>query len=163
MTHAATSGRTGDGPRRLLLVQLAAVVVLAATGVVLLARHDTTTTGFNGVRGSGRAATPTRPLAPFTRVELAGANRVTVHVGGRQALTVRGDDNLLELVTTEVAGGTLTIGNRESFSTRAPMSVDVTVPALDTVALAGSGLIVVTGVHGAHFTVRAPGSGVVHA
>ena len=60
-----------------------------------------------------------------------------------------------------VQDGTLAIGQSRSFSTKSPMSVEITVPALDAVALSGAGVLIVDGVKAAHFSVRAPGSGVL--
>ena len=70
---------------------------------------------------------------------------MTVRVGGKQSVVVHGDDNLLSRITTRVRAGSLVIGNTSgSFTTKAPMSVDVTVPSLDALALSGSGVFVVT-------------------
>ena len=49
-------------------------------------------------------------------------------------------------MTTEVRGGALVIGADRSFSTVTPMTVEVTVPALDGATLAGSGQMTVDGV-----------------
>jgi hypothetical protein len=73
---------------------------------------------------------------------------------------VRADDNLLDHVTTEVHSGKLVIGNTPgSFSTKSPMSVEVSVPALTTLLLTGSGNIVVDGVQAESLKVSLPGSG----
>src|SRR4051794_13197069 len=60
-------------------------------------------------KGSGVAATQTRALPAFSSIDLAGSNRVTIHAGARQSVVVRGDDNLLARVTTDVRGGRLAI------------------------------------------------------
>lgn len=71
-------------------------------------------------QGSGVLATQARDVAPFTGVELAGANNVVVHVGDPQSVVVNADDNLIDRVTTEVQSGTLITGNTPgSFSTKA--------------------------------------------
>jgi len=138
------------------------VVAAAAAGIVLAVRNTGSgTISSTGVKGSGVAAAQTRALPAFTAVDLAGANNVTVYVGRTQAVTVRGDDNLIPFVTTAVQGGTLAIGQSRSFSTRRPMSVEVAVPALDAVALSGTGVLNVYDVKADHFTVRAPGTGVL--
>jgi hypothetical protein len=113
------------------------------------------------VKGSGVPATQVRTLPAFTAVDLAGSNNVTVHVGETQTVTVHGDDNLIRYVTTSVHGGTLAVGQSHDFSTTSPMSVEITVPALDAATLSGSGVVVATGVAADHFIVRAPGSGVL--
>jgi Putative auto-transporter adhesin, head GIN domain len=145
-------------------VALVALVVLAAIGVVLLV-HDVIlgSPSPGGVQGSGVAATQTRALASFTGVELAGADNVTVVVGGQQSVVVHADGNLLRYVTTRVAAGNLVIGTSGSFTTKSPMSVDVSVPSLAVLKLSGSGVISVSGITEPSLTVTLSGSGVLHA
>ena len=113
----------------------------------------------SGVQGSGVAATQTRAVAKFSSLDLAGSNNVTVTVGGPQSVVVRADSNLLSHVTTRVAAGTLVIGNTGSFTTRSPMSVDVSVPSLTALNLGGDGKISVTGISAPQLTVIVSGSG----
>ena len=148
---------------RLMVVGLILLVFAAATvGIVVAARHTGTgTTVSSTLKGSGTPATQVRTLPAFTAVDLAGSNNVTVHVGKTQTVTVHGDDNLIRYVTTTVQDGTLAIGQSRGFSTTSPMSVVITVPALDAVTLSGAGVLAVTGVAADRFTVSAPGSGVL--
>jgi hypothetical protein len=113
----------------------------------------------NRVEGSGVAASQTRDLPPFRGVDLAGSNDVTVVAGAEQSVVVHGDDNLLDLVTTRVVDGTLVISNKEPFTTRSPMSVEVNVPSIDALTLTGSGAISAESVEGDRLTVALPGSG----
>jgi hypothetical protein len=163
-------------PQRVTLALLVTLVVLAGIGVILLALHDwgnsstpsktfqgsNTMKGSNTIKGSGVKATQTRSVPAFTGVDLAGANNVTVHVGGRQRVVVHADHNLLSRITTVVRDGGLVIGaTAGSFSTTSPMSVDVTVPSLDSVTLSGSGVVTVDGLRATHVTVDVPGNGVL--
>jgi hypothetical protein len=140
-------------------------LAVAAAVVIAVDRFDWSGTSTQtSVQGSGVAATQARPLSPFTGVELAGSNNVVVHVGGPQAVVVRGDDNLLARVTTQVKSGTLVVGNTSgSFSAKQPMSVDVTVPALSALTLPGSGNIVVDGVDAQSLAVTLAGAGTMTA
>jgi hypothetical protein len=162
MTTAPTPLTRRDAPDRVTHILLAVLVTLVATGVVLLARHDSSTSS-STMRGSGIPATQARSVPRFTGVELSGSNRVTVHVGDSRAVVVRGDDNLLKLVTTNVRAGTLVVGTRGSFSTRSPMSVDVTTPSLASASLTGSGIVSIDGVRARAFAVDVTGSGVLRA
>ena len=135
--------------------------VLAAVAVVLfavdLSRHHSSSP--SGSHGSGVAASVTRALGPYTAVELAGTNVVHVVVGGKQSVVVHGDDNLLKRVKTTVRDESLVISTPGTFSTRAPMSVDVSVPSLTALTLSGSGNVDVGGVASKSFVVSLPGSG----
>jgi Putative auto-transporter adhesin, head GIN domain len=114
------------------------------------------------IEGSGVAATQARDVAAFDSVELAGANNVVIRVGEDQSVVVQADDNLLDRVTTEVHSGALVIGNTPgNFTTRSPMSVEVTVPTLVALTLTGSGNIVVSGLAAESLNVSLPGSGML--
>ena len=115
------------------------------------------------VEGSGTPAIETREVAPFTAVDLAGSNNVSISIGGKQSVTVRADDNLIDLVTTRARAGRLVIDNIRNFQTKSPMTVVVTVPELDAVTMSGSGTVAVQGVRARMLTVRLPGSGTMLA
>ena len=162
MTTAPTPVLRGHTPRLLHFAFLAILVILAGTAAVLLARHwGTAWSAKTVVRGSGIAVTQSRTVPPFTAVDLAGPNNLTIHVGKQQAVVVEADDNLIDLVTTDVQSGTLVVGTKERITTEHPMSVDVTVATLDAVILSGSGVITVEGVETEQVSVRVPGSGVL--
>lgn len=162
MTIAPTSahpGRERHDSRRLRAAILA--FVLGGLTVALL-YHADVFGGSNGSTsdGSGTAATQVRHVSAFDAVELAGSNNVVIHVGKKQSVVVRADDNLLGRVTTEVRSGKLVVGNTPgSFESKSPMSVEVRLPQLAAMTLAGSGNIVVDGVDAESLDVRLPGDG----
>jgi hypothetical protein len=116
------------------------------------------------VRGSGISRTEGRTVGEFTRIVVESSWDVDVNVGGPRSLSVTGDDNLLDRVTTEVVGGVLRIGTRPgSTSTRIGLRVSVTVPSLDGVEVRGSADVAVGGVAGESFAVAVQGSGDLRA
>lgn len=137
-------GHTAHHSQPILIAVLIAVLVVAAIGVALLVRGGGPSS--TGVQGSGVAATQTRAMARFRSLDLAGSNNVTITVGGPQSVVVRADSNVISHVTTRVTAGTLVIGDTGSFTTRTPMSVDVSVPSLTALNLGGDGKISVTGI-----------------
>jgi Putative auto-transporter adhesin, head GIN domain len=157
MSIAPTPFHTRRAPHRYQAALAAALVLVLVAIIVLLV--------FKG-SGSGVAATQTRSLAPFTGIELAGSNDVTVQVGRTQSVIVHADKDLLGRVTTEVKSGQLVIGNTgRGFRSKTPMSVAVRVPSLAVFTLSGSGVVSLTGINARAFTVSIPGtgSGVVRA
>lgn len=147
------------------LVVAVAAFLLGGTVVGLL-YHSGVFEGSSssGIEGSGVSTTQTRHVAAFDGVELAGSNNVVIRVGPKQMVSVTGDDNLVDRVTTEVHAGRLVVGNEPgSFSTNAPMSVDITVPELTTLKLSGSGNIVANGLGADAMSVSLPGSGTLTA
>jgi hypothetical protein len=143
-----------------LILALVAVLVLATIVVVLLVRGGSPS---SGIQGSGVVATQSRALPRFSRLDLAGSTNVTVVAGGRQSVAVRADSNLIRHVTTHAVAETLVIGTTGSFTTRSPMTVQVSVPSLAAVTLSGSGEISVSKIEAARLTVALPGSGVLYA
>lgn len=167
MTIAPTPlhhGRT-HGRRSLVVVAVAAVLVLVAVGVTLLLHYDVfqSSSESTAAQGSGVAAAQTRTVSAFRSVELAGTNNVTILVGGKQRVVVRGDDNLLRHVTTKVLDGRLVVGTRGSFTTASPMSVEVGVPALAALTLSGSGTVTADNIRAQSLAVRLTGSGLLRA
>jgi hypothetical protein len=134
-------------------------LALAGTAVALILTRDTSSGPATGLQGSGVAAVDSRDLPAFHAIDLAGSNALTVHVGLAQSVVVNGDDNLLDRVATDVRAGKLKVWTRGSFTTDAPMSVNVTVPSLDAISLTGTGSVVVDGARGDKLVVRVPGSG----
>jgi hypothetical protein len=140
---------------------LALTIVLMGIGSVMLVWLYTGSSNSRAVQGSGVQATEARSVPGFASIDLAGANNVSVRVGEPQSVVVRADENLLDRVTTSVHNGKLVIGNKGSLTAKSPMSVEITVPALQALTLSGSGNISVRGVRSQHMTVLLPGSGVL--
>jgi hypothetical protein len=137
------------------------VVVVAGVAIALLYQFDVLGgSSSSGTEGSGVSATQTRDVASFSSVELAGSNNVVIHVGEKQSVAVKADDNLLNRVTTDVQSGTLVIANTPgSLTATSPMSVEINVPALSALTLTGSGNISVSGIEAQSLTVTLAGSG----
>ena len=164
MTVAPTSARPKREHHRSGWV-LVAVLAFVSGGlaVALLYHFDVlggSSSSASGAEGSGVAATQTRDLSAFHSVELAGGNNVVIHVGEKQSVVVKADDNLLGHVTTKVQSGKLVIGNTPgSLAAKSPMSVVVTVPTLSELTLAGGGNIVVSGLKAESLAVSLSGGG----
>jgi Putative auto-transporter adhesin, head GIN domain len=154
------SGHPAHHTQLILIAAVIAVLVLAVIGVTALVRSGSSN---QGVQGSGVAVSQTRTVARFTSLDLAGSNSITVMIGGPQSVVVHADSNLINHVTTGVVAATLVIGDTGSFTARAPMSVDVSVPSLTAVNLSGDGQISVTGINTPRLTVTVSGSGLLSA
>ena len=167
MTIAPTPLHTGRMPHNYLWALAALVIGLIVGGTVGLLIGSNVfedSSSSTSVQGSGVAATEARDLPPFSSVELAGSNTVTIRVGEEQSVVVRADNNLVDRVTTAVQDGSLVIGDVPgSYTTKSPMSITISVPSLDALTLTGSGVIAVSDIEAASLTVRLPGSGVLRA
>lgn len=141
---------------------VAMVVLLSGCG-----SHSTsssgTSTGTGHAEGSGVVATEQRAVPDFTRVELAGTLTVRVRVGAPKRVVVRGDGNLLPLITTKVTDNTLVIGQSGSFNSHRGIEVDAATPSLVGGVLSGAGDFQVTDVRAERFTVEVSGAGALEA
>jgi hypothetical protein len=111
------------------------------------------------IQGSGNTKTEVREVGAFNNVVGAGSLTIVITVGDSVTCKVTADDNLLPIIETVVEGDTLKIGSKQSFSTRNPVRVELTVPAVNSLRLAGSGNSTVTGLKQADFDLRIAGSG----
>lgn len=160
MVIAGAPRRGGHVAHRSRLA-LGAVLVLAATGVALPGCGGEP--WVSGVQGSGIPATQTRAVARFSSVDLAGGNQVAVVADGQESVVVHADSNLIGHIRTRVVAGTLVIDDIGSYTSKSPMSVQVSVPSLAAVKLSGDGMINVSGIKAHRLTVTLPGDGILHA
>ncbi len=116
-----------------------------------------------GEKGSGDLQTETRDVDNFKRVKLKGSFDVFITVGKKQSVTVTFDDNLLELVETEVQGKTLILDTEGNFRSKRSCKIEITVPELEYVKLSGSGDIIIEELDEDFFEYQLSGSGDISA
>lgn len=100
----------------------------------------------NGVRGSGVAATQTREVPAYERVELSGAAKAEFEIGALTPLTVTADDNIIDLVETVVRDGCLYIALDGRANAQTPIVVKGRVPQLNGLSASGATNLIVSGV-----------------
>ena len=140
------------------IISLMAIVLFTATSI----QADDFlrwVTGCNGIQGSGDLVTETRDLDEFTRIEAKGSTDIFVTVGDEQKVTVTFDDNLVDFIVTDVRRKTLEVYCEESYSSRRPCRVEITVPSLESVRLSGSGDMEIYDLQGEMFEYTISGSG----
>ena len=98
-----------------------------------------------GIKGSGDVVTESREVEEFTFIDCNIGADIDVTIGNEYSLTISVDDNLMDIIRTEVRGKTLEISADESFSTRRGCRIELTVKRLEGFDLSGSGDIRVTG------------------
>lgn len=115
-----------------------ALIVLAAIAAFLAFAGCT-----KEKEGSGVQASETRDVGSFREVSLNGEADVVVTIGEDLVVTVRGDDNLLSDVNTEVNGETLEISQTDDvdLEPQGGITVEITVPELEAAEVSGAGNI----------------------
>ena len=115
------------------------------------------------VTGSGHVVSQARQPGGFDAVQTKGAIDLDIAIGAQAAVTVDMDDNLQDLIRTEVHGGTLIIDSKGSWTADHDPRVHITVPALSAVAMEGSGATILKGLNGGDLALRIAGSGDIDA
>lgn len=135
--------------------------VLSATGVDLEGPRIHFNRFEGRVIGSGHMVTVERSLPLFHRIEVDGSTDVEVTIGGPSSALLTIDDNLLDVVRTDVSGGTLHVWAERQFSGGGGV-LRVTAPDVEEIEIRGSGDAVVRGLDGGRFESNILGSGDIH-
>lgn len=95
------------------------------------------------VRGAGPVVSETRSLASFDKITLDGSADIYIAQDSVQSVTVQAQDNILDILETEVYNGHLKIGfDRNCVKNHEPVKVYLTVPNIWEVRVEGSGNII---------------------
>jgi hypothetical protein len=94
-----------------------------------------------GVQGSGKMVTENRALESFEKLQVDISADVSIKQGQAVKCSISGDDNIVSLIQTDVAGQQLRIGAKETISPKLNIKIEIEVPLLTEVVLNGSGNI----------------------
>ncbi len=113
------------------------------------------------VKGSGKVATETRDLSDFSAIHTSGSTDIEITIGETFSVEIEADDNLLELLETEVRHGTLFVSFADGYSinTRYGSRLKITMPELNEIDIRGSSDIIASGLSGEELIVSIAGSG----
>ncbi len=119
----------------------------ALTFVIAVLLVGVTHAQWKRVKGNGNMVTIERSVGEYDYVSLAGWFDVELVDGQEGELTLKGEENLLEYIKTEVKDGKLTIKQKKGVNLRPSNwseGITITVPVknVDGVSLSGSGDIV---------------------
>lgn len=116
----------------------------------------------SGIPGSGAKEKEKRNIGEFTKLSAAGAFNIEVKVGTEASLEIQADDNLLELIRTEVSNYTLRIDTKRDINPRGEIRIWITVKELEEVSSAGANNIDVYNISSDRFFVDMSGAGNVN-
>jgi len=118
--------------------------------------------GEDPVVGSGTVISETRKLAEFDEIELRIAGDLHVTIGEPTPLELKGDDNILPLIETEVRDGRLVISTERPLKAKQTLLLKVTVADLKAAEIRGSGDMHIRGVDNESLSLGISGSGDLH-
>lgn len=91
-----------------------------------------------GVEGNGQISKETRNISSFDQIEVSGGFTVILTQGLTENVEIEADENLFDLITTEVRGGVLDISSKENIKGSRDVKIYVEVKDLTRVQLSGA-------------------------
>ena len=113
---------------------------------------------FADIKGNGKRELQKRQVAPFTSISTNGAFTIEVTCQKELSLEIEGDENVLDLVKTDVDNNILRLDNKQSFSISEPIKVRISVPNLEGLAVNGAGHIDIKGMNNDKFEIDTNGA-----
>lgn len=103
--------------------------------------------GNKKIKGNGKVVTIERSVGEYESISSAGWFDVILVAGEEGSITLKGEENLLEYIETEVKGGKLTIKTEKGVYLKSSTwkgGIEITIPIeeINAVSLAGSGDVV---------------------
>ena len=98
----------------------------------------------NGVKGKGEIVSKELNLAKFTGVELSTSGDVILTKGATQKVRVEAQQNIIDLLNTEISKGIWDIEFTKNVSNYKSLKIYITIPTLTKVGISGSGNISTT-------------------
>lgn len=129
--------------------------ILAALLVSLIITAGCST----GIPGSGILKTEHRTPGEFKSLVLSGAYAVTIESGQAEtAVTITTDDNLVDLVKTEMVDGALKISNKSDINPSKSVEVKISLKELVSLDVSGAGKIEAKNLSGSTFKLTFSGA-----
>ena len=97
---------------------------------------------FNGVSGEGPTSSQNLTVDDFTGIHLAINAEVVISQGSRQSVSVDAQQNIIDMLETDVSGGVWTIKTENPIRNHKPIKITITVPELSYAKISGSGNII---------------------
>lgn len=91
-----------------------------------------------GVNGSGNVVSESRQISSFEELKVSGAFNVLLKQGSKESLEIETDDNLLELIETEVSGNQLRIGAKQNIGKSTKLNIYLTFVTLKSMNISGA-------------------------
>lgn len=90
------------------------------------------------IEGEGLEVEETRELEAFSELEIDIDADVVIHIGQQPSIVISAQENLLDIIKTEVRGSALIIDAEPCISTSYPVDIEITTTSLSFIKLNGS-------------------------
>jgi hypothetical protein len=110
------------------------------------------------IKGSGKRVSQKREVSAFTAISTEGAFTIEVTCQKDLSLEVEGDDNILDVVTSEVSNNVLRLRNKKDYSPSEPVTFKISVPNLEGLTVLGAGKVDIKGINNDKFEIDSSGA-----
>lgn len=142
------------------MTSLSRISLLGGTMLLALTLAGCNNATLFGRVGKGAAKSHTRDLTDFKRIRSNFSGDVTIVLGTSYSVSVRGQDNIVEILKTEVVDSTLRIAFDKTVKRHDSLAVYITMPQLTDIDHPGSGKITVnSSLSGRDFGISLSGKG----
>jgi len=107
-------------------------------GIFLLTELTSCIFNINGIKGNGNITKENRNITDFSEIEVSGAYKVYLTQGNSSTLTIEGDENLMQYVTTKNVDDDLIISSKENINPTNEMIIHLTFNNLNSIDLSGA-------------------------
>lgn len=114
------------------------LLTIAVALTFLLTLQSSCSYGFGGIKGNGNVTKQERQLGSFSGLDVGGAFKVFLTQGDKESVTVEADENLLDVISTEVRGNTLVIKTTEDINDSEALNIYLTFKDLDKMDISGA-------------------------
>ena len=135
------------------------LALLACLISILLAA--TVSCNISLVRGSGNVISEDRAVSGFSKLFISGSGEIFIEQGDEESLTIKAEDNIIPLITTEVSGDTLNISHGPGPIVTNTKSIEIylKVKDIDSISTSGSANVNCSGLSTGSLTIKTTGSG----
>jgi hypothetical protein len=110
------------------------------------------------VQGNGKRVVQKRQVPSFASISTNGAFNVEVTCKKDLSVEVEGDENIVELVNTEVENNILRLSNSSNYSATEPVKIKISVPNLEGLSVNGAGHFDIKGMDNDKFEIDSNGA-----
>lgn len=111
---------------------------LALTLSIVLVLNTGCSYAFQGIKGNGNVVKQERDVSSFTGIDVGGAFHVYLTQGDKEGVIVEADENLLDVIETEVRGSTLRIKTTEDIRDSKALNIYITFKDLKELDVSGA-------------------------
>ena len=114
------------------------IVGLAFALGVLFMLQSGCTYAFKGIKGDGNVIKQERSISSFDGIDVGGAFKVFLTQGETEKLVIEADENLMDIIETEVRGSTLKIKTSDDINGSTKLNIYITFKDLKKLDVSGA-------------------------